>query len=235
MGCVVGKYETGPFEKSIDLKAKIRSLENEIMESMCKREQERQWREQMFQSFIAKELEWKGERKIWKEEMEEVTMRSEEREERIQWLEKEATMAAEKGGKEWWQGLRASFLVEHMREEHARREEAVEKWKRLYQAIKTELDDLILRTSQGERLWWGADEEEDVMDSLQRELNAKDGTIEALRKQISVMAKEGANREREVDILRQSLRIVSNAQQSHLSNNVCIFDTESDKTKRRLG
>lgn len=73
------------------------------------------------------------------------------------------------------------------------------------------------------------------MDSLQRELNAKDGTIEALRKQISVMAKEGANREREVDILRQSLRIVSNAQQSHLSNNVCIFDTESDKTKRCLG
>lgn len=87
----------------------------------------------------------------------------------------------------------------------------------------------------GERLWWGAEEEEeeDVMDSLQKELNAKEEIIEALRKQISDMAKEGAQREREVDILRQSLRIVSNAQQSHLSNNLCNFDTES-KAKRHL-
>lgn len=149
MGCVLGKFETDPCESCIDLKEKIQLLENEIVESRCKREQERRWQEQMFQGFMAKELEWKRERKRWEEEMEEVSMRSEEKEARIRWLEKEAAVLAEKGGKELWQGLRASFLVQHMREYHARREEAVEKWKRLYQAIKTELDDLILRTSQG--------------------------------------------------------------------------------------
>lgn len=48
------------------------------------------------------------------------------------------------------------------------------------------------------------------MERLQRELKAKDETVEALRAQISAMEDMGAKREREVDILRQSLRIMSN-------------------------
>ena len=41
------------------------------------------------------------------------------------------------------------LLVEQMKEERARRDEAVEKWKQLYLAIKTELDELIQRTYDG--------------------------------------------------------------------------------------
>lgn len=52
--------------------------------------------------------------------------------------------------------------------------------------------------------------EDDVMERLQRELKAKEETVEALRAQISAMENVGAKREREVDILRQSLRIMSN-------------------------
>lgn len=37
---------------------------------------------------------------------------------------------------------------EHMKENQASREEAVEKWKKLYLAIKTELDELIRRTTE---------------------------------------------------------------------------------------
>ena len=41
------------------------------------------------------------------------------------------------------------LLVEQMKEERARRDEAVEKWKQLYLAIKIELDELIQRTYDG--------------------------------------------------------------------------------------
>ena len=46
-------------------------------------------------------------------------------------------------------GTTTTFMVEKMWEERARRDEAVEKWKQLYLAIKTELDDLIQRTASG--------------------------------------------------------------------------------------
>lgn len=39
--------------------------------------------------------------------------------------------------------------VQQMKEERARRDEAMEKWKQLYLAIKTELDELIQRTYDG--------------------------------------------------------------------------------------
>lgn len=60
----------------------------------------------------------------------------------------------------------------------------------------------------GERLWWGA--EDVVIQKLKEELKAKEETVEALQAQISAMEDVVAKREREVDILRQSLRIMSN-------------------------
>ncbi|KAL7251329.1 hypothetical protein ACSBR1_013210 [Camellia fascicularis] len=105
-------------------------------------------------------------------------------------------------------GRAASYLVEKMREERASRDEAVEKWKKLYLAIKIELDDLIQRTHQGERLYW-REEEEDLMEKLQRELKIKEETIELLKGRLALMEQEESNREREVDILRQSLKIMS--------------------------
>nr|CAD1840894.1 unnamed protein product [Ananas comosus var. bracteatus] len=84
-------------------------------------------------------------------------------------------------------------MVERMKEEQRRREEAVEKWKQLYLAIKAELDDLIQRTHhQGERFCWGAAEQQQgVIEALQRELKARDETVETLRLRYHQWRKRG--------------------------------------------
>lgn len=109
-----------------------------------------------------------------------------------------------------WMGN--GYLVEHMKEEQAKREVTVEKWKQLYLTIKTELDDLIHRTRQGGRVYFGA--EEGMIEGLRRELKAKEETVEALRLHLATMEKEGAKREREIDILRQSLRILNSTKRN---------------------
>lgn len=48
------------------------------------------------------------------------------------------------------------------------------------------------------------------MENLQKELKSKRETIEVLKARLGSMEKEEAKRAREVDILRQSLRIISN-------------------------
>ncbi|XXG61807.1 hypothetical protein AAC387_Pa05g0324 [Persea americana] len=208
MGSASSKRKTKPFESNYTphLIENLRFLQEEIIEVNCKRERESRAHKRLVSAFAAKQAEWKRERKRWKDEVRRLRRRLEEKEEIVSQLEEDAMIAVE-GDKEW-QIERANYLVEHLRVEQAHREEAVEKWKQLYLAIKTELDDLIHRTRQGERLWWEA--EDDVMERLQRELKAKDETVEALRAQISAMEDMGAKREREVDILRQSLRILSN-------------------------
>ncbi|MFS8005878.1 hypothetical protein Hanom_Chr13g01242561 [Helianthus anomalus] len=80
--------------------------------------------------------------------------------------------------------------------------EAVERWKRLYLAIKTELDNLV--SHQGAGCW--AEEGED---ELRREVRAKDETIQLLQAHIASIEQQQSRREREVDILRQSLRIIT--------------------------
>lgn len=203
------------------MKEKIRVLENVIIEMRCKREQEHRADDQMVHGFMAKETQWKSEKKRWKEEAAKLWMRLQEKEESIHRLEEEAAMAL-KGGKEW-RGITADIVVQHMREEHAR-EEAVEKWKRLYLAIKNELDNLIYRTNQGEGFWCGV-EEEYVLKVLQRELNAKEETIKSLRMQILAMAREGANRMREIDLLKQSKRILNHTKQTYHGKSICTCGT----------
>lgn len=202
------------------------------MEMRCKREEECQAHKEMVRSFMAKEAEWKWERKRWKEEVAELRMRIREKDESIRRLEEKAAVAMVKGGKEW-QGISASIFVQQMREEHERREEAVEKWKRLYLAIKTELDQLIHRTGKGERLWLRAEEGEEI-EALKAQLNAKEQSVAALQMQIATMAKEGAKREREVDMIKQSLRILGHAKQTHLSEKLRTRETKSNQIKKPL-
>ncbi|XP_057958865.1 uncharacterized protein LOC131151614 [Malania oleifera] len=205
MGSIVSKTKSNPCEKDLNgLTQKIRALQKEISEMMCRRERESRASERDAMAF-AKEGEWKRERKRLREEVRRLRKMLEEREERIRGMEDE--MMGEKTEKEW-QLLGTSLLVEQMEEEKARRDEAVEKWKRLYLAIKTELDDLIQRTHQGDILYWRA-EEEDLMDELQRELKAKEETIKFLQAQLASSKLEESKKDREVDILRQSLRIMS--------------------------
>lgn len=74
------------------------------------------------------ETEWRKERKRLREEVKRLRQKMEEKEE------------AKAKQHEW------EWVVEQMCLERAMREEAVERWKQLYFAIKNELDDLIHTT-----------------------------------------------------------------------------------------
>ncbi|XP_010940694.1 uncharacterized protein [Elaeis guineensis] len=214
MGIVTSNCYTKCHETCRELKAKIQILEEEIKEMKRAREQEARVYEQQAAVFARKEDEWKRERKKHKEEVAKLRKRLKEEEDRVRSLEEEVT--ASRGDKEW-NRVGADYVVEHMKEEQARREEAVEKWKQLYLAIKTELDDLILRTRQGERFCWGV--EEGMIEGLHRELKNKEETLQTLRSRIAAMEKEGIKRDREIDILRQSLRILSNTKKNRIRKN----------------
>ncbi|KAL8245624.1 hypothetical protein R6Q59_011882 [Mikania micrantha] len=76
-------------------------------------------------------------------------------------------------------------------------------WKRMYLAVKIELDNIIntaSTTHQGG--CWREDE-------LRREARAKDETIQLLQAHIASIRLQQSRREREDDILRQSLRIIT--------------------------
>lgn len=60
----------------------------------------------------------------------------------------------------------------------------------------------------GGAFYWKA-EEEDFMEDIRKELKAKDETIEVLRAQLTSMEQNECRRNREMDILRQSLKIMS--------------------------
>ncbi|KAL3506295.1 hypothetical protein ACH5RR_031677 [Cinchona calisaya] len=205
MGGYQTKERTTPSSKVVEgLKHKVKLLQGDVSEIICLRDAEIQAYEREMMVFAFKEAEWKKERKMLRQEVKKLRKRLEHREERIKGMEYE--LIVDKYGKEW-QFLGPSFLFEQVREEQATRDDAVEKWKQLYFAIKTELDDLIQRTNQGEGLCWKA-EAEDMLEELQKELINKGKTIELLEALIASMKQEESKRESEVDILRQSLRIM---------------------------
>ncbi|XVE81500.1 hypothetical protein DITRI_Ditri15bG0069500 [Diplodiscus trichospermus] len=188
------------------LTAKMRLLQEEIKEMVCEREKKAIWYGKEMMVFACKEVEWKKERKMLMEEVKRLRILVEEKEEKIRRME-DCAVVVEKCDK-GWPLMGTSFLLEQMKEERARRDEAVEKWKQLYLAIKTELDDLIQRTH-GDALYWKAEEEE-MIEELKKEVKSKEETIQALKTQLASMEREGYERERELDILRQSLRILGN-------------------------
>ncbi|KAL0368536.1 UNVERIFIED_CONTAM: hypothetical protein Scaly_1072500 [Sesamum calycinum] len=133
-----------------------------------------------------RQAEWRRERKRLKDELRRLGRVVEEKEERLRCMEGCCVL-----------------------EEQARRDETLEKWKQLYFAIKVELDDLISRTHQEERLICWKTEEEEMLLELNKELQAKEERIELLQAKLASMEDQEFKREREVDILRQSLRIMS--------------------------
>lgn len=58
-------------------------------------------------------------------------------------------------------------------------------------------------------MYWRAEEEDIILEELQQELRAKEETIENLQTRLASMEQEKSKREREIDILRQSLKIMS--------------------------
>lgn len=135
MGILQSKKRRNACEEDLrTLRERTSLLRGQMNEIICTREKERRAYEREVMVFSLKEAEWKRERKKLKEEVKRVRKRVEERED------------MEDGAKV---GIDWGFLVEHIMEERERRDEAVEKWKKLYLAIKTELDDLIQRTHSG--------------------------------------------------------------------------------------
>ncbi|KAG6478764.1 hypothetical protein ZIOFF_062208 [Zingiber officinale] len=142
----------------------------------------------------AREEAWEAERRERDDEAARLRRRLQEAEEK---------KATESGGEEGEKEKAAA----------ARPEEVAGKWKQLYVAIKTELDELIQRTPQGERFYFGS--EQGMIGRLRKELKTKEDTMETLKSHVKTMEQEASKRDREIDILKQSLRILSNNKKSH--------------------
>ncbi|CAN0905009.1 hypothetical protein LINGRAHAP2_LOCUS23421 [Linum grandiflorum] len=181
---------------------------------MYKREKESRAYERDVMVCAFKEAEWRQEKKKLKEEVKRLRKLVEEKEERIRGLECGIQWKPDEEGDNNWllSGTATTFLLQQMREERALRDEAVDKWKKLYLAIKTELDRLIQNTHPGPSLSL-ASEEEETIDELKMEAKMKEEIIEDMKARLIVAEREEFNRAREVDILRQSLRIISSKKQ----------------------
>ncbi|KAJ1432334.1 hypothetical protein SESBI_06592 [Sesbania bispinosa] len=214
MGGSVSKSERKCSEKMyvMNLKEKVRLLQEEIKEMMYEREKESRSYERDIMVFTFKEADWKQEVKRMKEEVKQLRKLVEEKEEKIR--EMEEIGMVEKNSEKEWELMGTKLLVEQMKEERARRDEAVEKWKQLYLAIKAELDDLIQRTYDGDGLYWKAEENDIQMENLKKEVQEKEETIKALKAQLVSLEKEKYKKEREFDLLRQSLRIMNGKKNS---------------------
>ncbi|KAL3726794.1 hypothetical protein ACJRO7_031659 [Eucalyptus globulus] len=197
--------------KSRELKGlfteRVRLLQEEINGIVQEREKEAKSYKREVMVFALKEGEWRRERKRLREEVRRLRKVVEEKDERIKGMMEGGGGGG--GGEMVVVGEEWGLWVEQMSEERARRDEAVEKWKQLYLTIKMELDDLIQTAHCGEgRLCWRPEEEE-VVEELKRELRAKEETIEALKSHLASLEQDKHKSERETDILRQSLRIMS--------------------------
>lgn len=213
MDCFVGKKKSDQCEKGLrGLTEKVRLFQEEMKAMMYEREKETRAYEIDMMVFAFKEAEWKQERKKLKEELKRMRKAVEEKDERIRVMEDRSVgEKSEKNGE--FLGT-PSFLVEQMREERVWRDEAVDKWKKLYLAIKDELDDLIQRTHQ-DGLYRRAEEE--MIEELKMEVKAKEGCIKELKARLVFVENEEYSRAREVDILRQSLKIMSSRKASSFS------------------
>ncbi|TXG72471.1 hypothetical protein EZV62_001050 [Acer yangbiense] len=232
--------------KSSSLTEKIRLLREEINEMVHEREKERRDYEREVMVFAFKESEWKQERKKLREEVKRLRKNLQDKEDKMMRSVMEdddhglmknnnnnnniSSSSSSTFQLKEWELLGTSFLVEQMREERARRDEAVEKWKHLYLAIKTELDHLIHTTHNGlslslsyisqflifYSLYFLGDgvvyrraEEEETIQELRMEVKDKEESMEALKAQLTSTEQEVYRRERDIDILRQSLKIMS--------------------------
>ncbi|KAL8104814.1 uncharacterized protein LOC141678363 [Apium graveolens] len=193
------------------LRAKVKLQKEEMKEIISTREIERQTYERQLMVFALKEAEWKRERKRLRNEVRIMEVK----EGKIQGFMEYEVSVGDKDLNDW-KMLENSYVMEYIREERLRRDKAVDKWKRLYLAIKTELDHLIKMTHQDERMAWRL-EETNLMNELHRELQVKEDTIEQLWEQFASKEKENWRLEREVDILKQSSRIMAHRKGKKMS------------------
>ncbi|XP_023515394.1 uncharacterized protein LOC111779565 [Cucurbita pepo subsp. pepo] len=190
------------------LKEKVRLLREEVRGVVSEMDKVTKAHEKDKMVFAFKEAGWKTEKKRLKEEVKMLRKRVNERITEIEernFGDKTATERKMEGT--------PNIIFGQIQQERAHRDEAIEKWKQLYHAIKIELDDLIQRTHNGDGLYWGATER---TDALRTELQAKEETIKALKERLVSMEQEKYKRNRDIDILRQSLRIMTSKKEQQL-------------------
>ncbi|CAL0333540.1 unnamed protein product [Lupinus luteus] len=213
MGSTISKKGGNFSEKYvIHLKENVKALQDEIREIMYEREKDSRSYERDIMVFTFKEEDWKQELKRMREEVKQLRKLVEEKEDKIR--EMGEVGMVEKNSEKEWEMMGTKLLVEQMKEERARRDEAVEKWKQLYLAIKTELDELIQRTIDGDGLYLKAEENDIQMENLKWEIQDKEETVKSLKSQLTSMEQEKNKMEREFDLLRQSLRIMNGKKNS---------------------
>ncbi|XAR62720.1 hypothetical protein NMG60_11017578 [Bertholletia excelsa] len=209
----MGSTESKEGESSVEklrvefvyLSEKVRVLEKELGDMTWMRESENEAYEREMMVYALREGEWRRERKRMREELRKLKKILQQR--------NQVGTAAEK------EKISSNQLVEQMvREERVLRDDAVERWKRLYLAIKIDLDALIQRTHQ-ERIEGRREEE------LTKELKAREETIQKLEERIASMEREESKRVREVDILRQSLRILDHKNYPSISATSYLANT----------
>ncbi|EPS67155.1 hypothetical protein M569_07622, partial [Genlisea aurea] len=173
------------------LKKKVKFLEEEIHDVMCIREAENKVYERELVGFAFRQAEWKRERKKLKDEIRRL---------RCSFFSKTSDF------------LLPQFLSS-LRDDNGnnkcKRDETVEKWKQLYFVVKLELDNLIARTGRGGGGGKDLEEEEDDVMEVRKELKEKGDKIRLLQSMLIAMEEEEFKRNREIDILRQSLKIVA--------------------------
>ncbi|XP_031501887.1 uncharacterized protein LOC116265436 [Nymphaea colorata] len=182
-------------EGAAELKQEIQRLQAEVERLRNEREEDQSARRK---ELAAKQAEWSREKKRLEEE---VSALASSRGRRC-WGGEEGVQMLEMKESEW-----SHILAEQMKEQK-QREEAVEKWKRLYLAIKNELDQLIQATALLSNPYQQG-EENFCIEWLRGELKAKEEANAELKAKVAEVEKESARREREMDILRQSLRIMT--------------------------
>jgi chromosome segregation ATPase len=198
-------------DESNSSKRRIKVKANEQRRRETRRELDE--KERVILALKMAETEWRKERKRLREEVKRLRQKMEEKEEG-------------KAKQHEWE-----WVVEQMCLERAVREEAVERWKQLYFAIKNELDDLI-HTTYGEALRQKPQEEvAKAVQELRKEVKARGETIETLKGRINLMEKQQNGKEREIDLLRQSLRILGgssgkNKALSSTTRNLTVFKTK---------
>ncbi|TYJ98513.1 golgin subfamily A member 6-like protein 2 [Cucumis melo var. makuwa] len=197
------------------LKEKIRLLREEVRGVITEMDKETKAHEKDMVVFAFKEASWKTEKKRLREEVKMLRKKVKE-----SFTEIEEGNFGEKIATEWEMEGTPNTIFEQIQQERARRDEAVEKWKQLYHAIKIELDDLIQRTHNGDGLHWGATER---TEALKTQLQAKEETIKSLKEQVVSMEQDKYKRNREIDILRQSLRIMTSKKEQQIeTSHKCV-------------
>ncbi|KAG7543118.1 hypothetical protein ISN45_Aa07g030470 [Arabidopsis thaliana x Arabidopsis arenosa] len=203
MGGSTSKQERNSSKRRIKVKSNEQQRRRETRRELDEKER-------VILALKMAETEWRKERKRLREEVKRLRQKMEEKEE------------AKAKQHEW------EWVVEQMCLERAVREEAVERWKQLYFAIKNELDDLI-HTTYGEALRQKPKEE--LVQELRKEVKVRGETIETLKGRIALMEKQRIGKEREIDLLRQSLRILGgssgkNKAPSSTTRSLPVFKTK---------